>query len=164
MTVVRILTSAYLIQSAAAAAYAFRHDLRAEPFGIGLPLGMTAEFLIGWGTAISPGLPLYVVLVAALAATWHPRIGRRSAFALGVLGAFMFLGHLVERVVWTGFAADPLVAVFALGGALLGLAIAAAVLVPALRGSAGTPVRRFAARNRRRSSSPASRRSPSPPR
>lgn len=132
MRAVRILTAAYLAQSAVAAAYA--RDLRAEPFGIRLPLGMTIEFLIGWGTAISPGLPLYVVLLTALAATWHRSVGPNATVALGVLGAFMFLGHLVERVVWTGFAGDPLVAVFALGGALLGLAIAAAALRPALQG------------------------------
>ena len=131
MTVVRILTAAYLIQSAAAATYAFGRDLRAEPFGIGLPLGMTVEFLIGWGTAISPGVPLYFVLVAALAATWNPSVGPRAVAALGVLGAFMFFGHLVERVVWTGFAGDPLVAVFALGGSFLGLSIAAAALAAA---------------------------------
>ena len=148
MTVVRILTAAYLIQSAAAATYAIGRDLRAEPFGIGLPLGMTVEFLIGWGTAISPGLPLYVVLVAALAATWHPAIGRRSMLALGVLGAFMFLGHLVERVVWTGFAGDPLVAVFALGGAFLGLALAAAVFAALRPAGLSGPVP--AARVRRR--------------
>lgn len=146
MRIVRLATLAYLVQSVAAAVYAFQRDLRAEPFGIGLPLGMTFEFLIGWGTAISPGLPLYLILVAALGATWRRSTARIATDALGVLGAFMFLGHLVERVVWTGFAGDALVAAFALGGALLGLAMAVAALRPAFGVADGSFVTLFGRR------------------
>lgn len=114
------------MQSAAAAAYALQRGLRAEPLGVGTPFGIGAEFLTGWGTAISPGLPLYVVLLAALALTWRRGTARKAQVTLGFLGALMCTGHLVERVVWTGFAGDPLVAAFALGGAALGLAMALA--------------------------------------
>lgn len=120
------MTVVYLVQSAAAAAYALQRGLRAEPFGVGTPFGIEAEFLIGWGTAISPGLPLYIVLLAALALTWRPGTARKAQVALGILGALMCMGHLVERVVWSGFAGDPIVAAFALGGAALGLAMALA--------------------------------------
>lgn len=120
------MTVVYLVQSAAAATYALQRGLRAEPLGMSTPFGIGAEFLIGWGTAISPGLPLYILLIAALALTWRRGTARRAQVALGFLGALMFSGHLVERVVWTGFAEDPLVAAFALGGAALGLAMALA--------------------------------------
>lgn len=122
----RVLTVTYLVQSVAAAAYAIQRDLRAEPLGMSTPLGIGTEFLVGWGTAISPGLPLYVLLAAALALTWRRGTARRAQVAVGFLGALMCSGHLVERVVWTGFAGDPLVAAFALGGAGLGLAMALA--------------------------------------
>ena len=125
MNALRIVTVVYLAQSLAAAVYAFRHGLRAEPFGIGLPFGLATEFVIGWGTAISPGLPLYVLLVACLALTWRRGAAPNAGVTLGILGALMFLGHLVERIVWTGFAGGPLVAAFALGGAALALAMAA---------------------------------------
>jgi len=105
------VTVVYLVQSVAAAAYAIQRDLRGEPFGMSTPFGIGTDFLIGWGTAISPGLPLYILAIVSLALTWRHAAARNARVALGLLGALMFLGHLCERIVWTGFAGDPRVVV-----------------------------------------------------
>jgi hypothetical protein len=95
--------------------------------GLSTGLSVTNDFLIGFGTALSP--PLWWMLAQAFftaraarsAAATRPTIG-----ALTAIGAVECIGALGEPVTWQALAPatfDPLLAVTQLGMVLLPLAI-----------------------------------------
>ena len=122
-----VATACYLCWASGAAVVAIVRNMPAAFGGLSTGLSVTNDFLIGFGTALSP--PLWWMLAQAFfaaraarsAAATRPTIG-----ALTAIGAVECIGALGEPVTLQALAPatfDPLLAVTQLGMVLLPLAI-----------------------------------------
>jgi hypothetical protein len=122
-----VATACYLCWASGAAVVAIVRNMPAAFGGLSTGLSVTNDFLIGFGTALSP--PLWWMLVQAFfaaraarnAEAMRPTIGALTAFgALECIGA---LGEPVTQQALAPATFDPLLAVTQLGMVLLPLAI-----------------------------------------
>ena len=96
-----ILSLAYILAAGAGATVAIREDLPGA--FLGRTTGRTAreDFLLGAGTALSPGLAMLAVQAAlTLLARRGGRAGAVGAAGLALLGAGATVGLVGEPIVW----------------------------------------------------------------
>jgi hypothetical protein len=122
-----VATACYLCWASGAAVVAIVRNMPAAFGGLSTGLSVTNDFLIGFGTALSP--PLWWMLAQAFFAARAARsasVTRPAIGALTAMGAMECIGAIGEPVTLQALAPatfDPLLAVTQLGMVLLPLAI-----------------------------------------
>ena len=90
-----------LVHATLGAVVAMRNDLGQEPFGIRTGRSVEADFFLGTGTALSPGLPfLLTQSIATLAARGSGRTRRNGLIGLAIHGFGFVVGGLAEPITY----------------------------------------------------------------
>jgi hypothetical protein len=94
---VAALSAAYIASALAGARLSIRDSLPEAPLGIRTGLSPGADFALGFGTSLSPGIPMLSLQAATTAAlTGSAQTTRRATHALAVFGAAYAAGQLIE--------------------------------------------------------------------
>ena len=93
------VSAAYVANALWGARIAIRDSLPEAPFGMRSTRSVRSDFYAGFGTALSPGLPMLVLQAGVTGlTTGTPAMARRATGALAVAGALYFVGQLSEPV------------------------------------------------------------------
>jgi hypothetical protein len=91
------LSAAYAANALWGAHVAIRDSLPEAPFGLRSHRSVRSDFLAGFGTALSPGLPMLVMQAGATALTsGSATTARRATGALAIAGVLYAVGQLSE--------------------------------------------------------------------
>jgi len=96
-TAVAALSLAYTANALDGGRIAIRDTLHEAPFGIRSTTSVSRDFYLGFGTALSPGLPMLVAQAGVTATLAGPTpTARKSMDVLAVFGTLYSIGQLAE--------------------------------------------------------------------